>query len=176
MKGGGVRPILPIRLLAGAAVCVFLGATLVSCGGPSEEERLIDRFKAMADLAEDEDAAGIMDVLSDDYGDFEGRDKAATEDMIRGYFESYRGIVLHVLGARVSDLRDDEAALEADVTFSSGAVEALRRLVKLAGQYYRIEVRWVKQGGVWLAAYAEWREVGLDDLLSESRDKLRNIL
>jgi len=50
------------------------------------------------------------------------------------------------------------------------------RLIRLAGEYYRIQVRWVKERSVWMAAYAEWRSVGLDDLFPESRDKLREIL
>jgi hypothetical protein len=148
----------------------------VSCGKVSEEQRLIDRFESMADLAEDENLAKIMEFFSDGYEDFEGRDKPATEEMIRNYFATYRGIVLHVLGVRVADLQAEEASLEADVTFSSGAAQALRRLVRIAGEYYRIEIRWVKEGGAWMAAYAEWRPVGLDDLFPESRDKLQKIL
>jgi len=46
----------------------------------------------------------------------------------------------------------------------------------LAGEYYRIQVRWVKERSVWMAAYAEWRSVGFDDLFLESRDKLMEIL
>jgi hypothetical protein len=176
MRTERIRPSRAVRRRAVVCLAVGLALLVAACGGTGEEERLVERFKSLAALAEDEDAAGIMDALSDDYEDFEGRDKAAAGDMIRGYFESYRGIVLNVLGIRVGDLQGSEASLEADVTFSSGAVEALRRLVKIAGQYYRIDVRWVKRDGVWLASYAEWREVGLDELLSESRDKLQDIL
>jgi hypothetical protein len=178
MKPPAPRPGRPVRPLTAGFVClgVVIALLLAACGGPSEEERLVERFRSLAALAEGEDTAGIMEILSDDYGDFEGRDKAATEDMIRGYFESYRGIVLHVLGVRVADLGDDAASLEADVTLSSGAVEALRRLVKIAGRYYRIDVRWIKRDGAWLVDYAEWREIELGDLLSESRDKLQDIL
>jgi hypothetical protein len=178
MRGGRpqLRSIISKREFVGAAFCALLAVLPASCHKISEEERLIDRFKAMADLAEDKDRAGIMAAISDGYADFEGRDKAATEEMIGGYFKSYRGIVLHVLSARVTDLQADEASLEADVTFSSGAAQVLRRLVRFAGEYYRITVRWVKEGGEWMAAYAEWRSVGLDDLFPESRDKLQKIL
>jgi len=170
------RPQIIKSKFVGAVVCAFLGLSLISCGGISEEQRLIERFKHIADLAEDEDTAGIMEALSQGYEDFEGRDKAATQEMIRGHFEAYRGIVLHVLGTRVTDLQTEEASLETDVMFSSGAAQALRRLIRLAGEYYRIQVRWVKERSVWMAAYVEWRSVGLDDLFPESRDTLREIL
>ncbi len=170
------RPKILKSKFAAAVVCALLGLSLVSCAGVSQEQRLIDRFKQMAKLAEDEDTAGIMEALSERYGDFEGRDKAATKEMIRGHFESYSGIVLHVLGARVTDLQAEEASLEAEVVFSSGAAQALRRLIRFSGEYYRIEVRWVKEGAVWMGAYAEWRSVGLDDLFPESRHKLKRIL
>jgi hypothetical protein len=180
MRAGRFRPgsASRRRRISGASVCllaILIGAA-VSCRQVSEEERIVDRFKALAGLAENKKTAEIMAALSDDYRDFEGRDKAATEAMIRGYFGSYQGIVLHVLSGRVTDLRETEASLEADMTFSSGAVKALRRLVKFAGEYYRITVRWVREDGGWKASYAEWREVGLDDLFSESRDALRKIL
>lgn len=173
MIAGRFRLGRPARFIGGAAVCAALAWLFISCGGISEEERLIDRFKSMADLAEAENADGIQEILSDDYEDFEGRDKSATEEMIRNYFETYRGIVLHVLGVQVTGFQAEEATLAADVTFSSGAAEALRRLVRFAGDYYRIEVRWIKEGGVWKAAYAEWQRVGLDELFPESRDKLQ---
>jgi len=159
-----------------AAGYALLGLSLISCGGISEEQRIIDRFRHMADLAEDEDTAGIMAALSQGYEDFEGRNKVATEEMLRGHFQAYRGIVINVLGARVTDLQAEEASLEADIMFSSGAAQALRRLIRLAGEYYRIEVRWVKERAVWMAANAEWRSVGLDDLFPESRHKLSEIL
>ncbi|MCJ7587222.1 MAG: hypothetical protein MUQ00_04885 [Candidatus Aminicenantes bacterium] len=174
--GSPARPNISKGKFVGAIVCALVGFFLVSCGKVSEEQRLIDRFKSMTDLAEAEDAAAIMEVFSDEYEDFEGRDKAATEGMIQNYFATYRGIVLHVLGVLVTDLQAEEASLEADVTFSSGAAQALRRLVRFAGEYYRIEIRWVKEGSVWMAAYAEWRQVGLDELFPESRDKLQKIL
>jgi len=133
----------------------------------------MDRFKHMAGLAEDKDMDGIMAALSQAYLDFEGRDKDATEEMFRGYFESYRGIVLNVLGVRVTDLEAEEATLEGEVMFSSGPAQALRRLVRLAGECYRINVRWVKEKGAWMAAYAEWRPVDFGDLFPESRDILQ---
>ena len=178
MSAGRPRPGLKFtkEKIMGAVVCAVLGLLSVSCGKVSEEQRLIDRFESMADLAEDENQAKIMEFFSDGYEDFEGRDKAATEEMIRNYFATFRGIVLNVLGVRAVDLQGEESSLEADVTFSSGAAQALRRLVRFAGEYYRIEIRWIKEGGEWMAAYAEWRQVGLNDLFPESRDKLQKIL
>lgn len=172
-RAGREQAVLP---LAGVAVCLGLALLGAACGGMSEEDRLIDRFRSLAALAEEENADGILAAVDEDYADFEGRDKAAIEAMIQGYFESYRGIVLSVLGVRVGELGSEAASLEADVTFSSGAVEALRRLVRVAGQFYRLEVGWVKRGGDWLVASAAWREVGLGELLSESRDAVQELL
>jgi len=170
------RPINSKRGLFRAAVCALLGALLVSCGEVSEEQQLIDRFKHLAGLAEDKDTAGIMAALRQDYSDFEGRDKAATEEMIRGYFETYRGIVLSVLGVRVTDLRPPEATMDAEVAFSSGPAQALRRLIRIGGECYRINIRWVKENEAWMAACAEWRPVDIGDLFPESREKLKTII
>jgi len=170
------RPGISKNIIGGALVGAILGLTLMDCGQVSEEQRLIDRFKHLAGLAEDKDTAGIMAALSSDYSDFEGRDKAATEEMIRGTFESYRGIVLSVLSVRLTDLQAEEATMDAEVAFSSGPAQALRRLIRLGGECYRINVRWVKENGAWMTAYAEWRAVDVGDLFPESREKLKTIL
>ncbi len=170
------RPKNSKRRLFRPAVYALLGMLLVSCGQVSEEQRLIGRFKYLAGLAEDKDTAGIMAALSPGYSDFEGRDKAATEEMIRGTFESYRGIVLSVLSVRLTDLQAEEATMDAEVAFSSGPAQALRRLIRLGGECYRINIRWAKENGAWMAATAEWRPVDVIDLFPESREKLKTII
>ncbi|MCK7480498.1 MAG: DUF2207 domain-containing protein [Candidatus Moduliflexus flocculans] len=108
--GGGRRGRRGRRLMGTHAVRFLsfptvLGVCLLlfACGRPSAEARIREVLKESAARAETRDLAGFMDFLSDDYIDGEGRDKAGAERLLSGYLDRFRGIVVHVLGARVAD-------------------------------------------------------------------------
>ena len=164
-----MRPVRPVILLAVAAF-------LVACGPSSEQARIKAFLKDTVVLAEKKDLAGVMERLAADYSDFEGRDKAATETLIRDYFR-LSGIVLHTLGTRVEVESDgSRATLQAEILMSSGAAEVFRRLIRFSGECYRFEARLAKAPDArWRFVWARWDEVPLSDLFPESLAVLKKL-
>lgn len=128
-------------------------------------------------LAEKRDAASIMELIHEDYEDFQGRDRDRARTFIEDHFRRYRGIVIHLLKTEIDgETGMDERLVEADVLLSSGAAEALRRAVRFYGETYRIDLVFVRSPkGDWLVSGASWRPVAPDDLLPGSRETLEKL-
>lgn len=168
----GVTGPIP-RALALAAACLLAAG----CGTPSEEARIKEFLKKSVVLAEKREVGALMEHFSPDYSDFEGRDKAGAERLVGDYLGRFRGIVIHLLSARVDGPGPDgRAAVECEMSFSHGAAEVLRKLIRYTGEYYRFRFDLDKTGkGEWRFAYAEWQPVDLLDLFPESREILRKL-
>jgi len=159
-----------------AAVLAFLLLTLAACRKESETRGVLETVATLARLAEQKDIEAFMAAIGDDYSDFEGRDKAGLRVLLGGYFAGRTGIVVHRLGARVKFPEPARAALQTEVALSSGAAEALRRLVKISPDLYRLEVELIRAPDRWLVRYAEWRAVGVTEVLPESLGPLKVLL
>jgi hypothetical protein len=159
--------------LALAVVCLLPAG----CGTPSEEARVKEFLKKSVALAEKREVGALMENFSPDYSDFEGRDKAGAERLIGDYLGRFRGIVIHLLSSRVDEPGPDgRVAVECEMSFSHGAAEVLRKLIRYTGEYYRFRFDLDKTGkGEWRFAYAEWQSVDLLDLFPESREILRKL-
>ena len=108
---------------------------------------IADLTRNLGKLAEKRDVDGLMASLSENYSDFAGRDKSKTRLLVENYFKRYRGIVIHVLSTRVDNISQDEANIQTEMAFSSGAAEVFRRLVRASLDNYRFQVRLVKREG-----------------------------
>lgn len=162
-KRAGVLPIVIIASLF-----------MASCRSKTETEVIADLVADMAVQAEKRDAAGLIAHLAGDYLDFEGRDRAQTAALIEEYFSRYRGIVIHVLSSRIVIEGARGAALETDVSLSSGAAQAFRKMVRFSGENYRFRCR-LRKDGRWLVTGAEWEYVAVDGLFPESVQLLREL-
>ncbi len=163
---------------ARTARCLLLCALLAAasaCGGESDEtlvRRLVDEVAAAAEKG---DAGRLEAVLAASYRDDEGRDRAATAALLRDTHARLRGIVVHVLEVRIEALRPPDALLEADVALSSGAAEALRRIVRFSGECYRFRCRLLRESGTWRVAGAGWLPVDTSDLTGSAARTLRQL-
>ncbi len=162
------------RLLAPALAFLLLAPA--ACRKESETRGVLETVKTLARLAEQKDIEAFMAAIGDDYSDFEGRDKAGLRGLLEGYFAARTGIVVHRLGARVEFPEPARADLQTDVALSSGAAEALRRLVKLSPDLYRLKVELSRAPDRWLVRYAEWRAIGVTEVLPESLGPLKVLL
>lgn len=162
-------------VLLAAVLPAVLGA-LTACRAPSAQEeirRVIDRAGR---LAEKRDIAGLLGLLSDDYRDFEGRGRAATESLVSEHVRRRSGIVVHLLHVEVPGVdADGTAGAEADVVLSSGAAELLRRALRTAGTTYRFRLSLRKTPDGWRIFRAEWEETGPEGLFPESLPALKDI-
>ncbi len=156
-----------------AAVCFFPGG----CGTPSEEARIKEFLKKSVALAEEKQIGALMERFSPDYSDFEGRDKADAERLIGDYLGRFRGIVIHLLSVRVDvPGPDGRAVVECEMSFSHGAAEVLRKLIRYTGEFYRFRFDLDKTGkGEWRFAFADWQSVSLTDLFPESLEILKKL-
>ena len=163
---------------ARAAEAFAVAALLApACGRPSDELRIRELLQETVALAENNDAAGIMEFFAPDYQDFEGRDAAGTRQLVTGYLDRYRNVVIHLLGARIGAVgADRRVSVECEVSLSHGAAEVLRKLIRYTGEYYRfgIDLR-ESERGEWRFTYAEWRSIGLADVFPESLAILKEL-
>lgn len=159
-----------------AAALALLGA-LTACGAPSDESRIRGLLKEAAARAEKRDVARLMELFTPEYRDARGRDRAATARLVQDDLDRYRGVVVHLLGARIGEVRGDgTAAVECEIAVSHGAAEVLRKLIRLTGEYYRFRIEVRRTGASdWGFASAEWESIGLEDLFPESLDLLRKL-
>lgn len=164
--------LIPLRHMLILTLAGFL--SFAGCGKVDEVEVVKDKIRTIASLAEKKDSDKILSFLSSDYRDFQGRDIQLTAELLDYYFSNYQGIAIHLLDIYVN-IFEDRAEAEADVLLSSGPLDTLRRLVGVAGVYYRFEFGLEKPAGRWTISRAAWREVQADSLLPGSAVILRKI-
>ncbi len=160
------QPSLPI-----AAAFLTL---LACCSSGSEEARIMKLMDRVGSLAEKKDLSGLLALLTDDYADFEGRDRAATEALVAEHFRRRYGIVVHLLHTEIGNVRSEgTATVETDVVLSSGGAEILRKIVRFAGEFYKFKLELRKTPAGWRVGRAEWAPSALNDLFPESLPVLR---
>jgi hypothetical protein len=166
-----------VRLAAAAAALAAVVLLAPACGRPSDESAIRALLEESVARAEKKDVSGLMELFAPDYVDFAGRDRAGTLRLVTDYLDRYRGIVIHLLAARVGDIGPDgRASVECEVSLSHGAAEVFRKLIRFTGEYYRFRFDLRKAGpGEWRFAYAEWQSIGLPDLFPESLAILKKL-
>lgn len=160
-----------------ALATALIGLFPVACGGPSDETRIRDLLEKATVRAEKRDIAGLMELFAADYRDFQGRDEDGTLRLVRDHLDRYRGVVIHLLGARLGEIgTDGVVSVECEIAMSHGAAEVLRKLIRFTGECYRFRMEVRKTGAAeWRFTYAEWESIGLEGLFPESLDILRKL-
>lgn len=148
---------------------------LLSCAPKTDEDQIRELMKEAGRHIEKKDLSALMDLLTDDYTDFRRRDKTQTKDMVQTYFSQFRGIVVHILSTRFDAIAPQEASIQTDVALSSGAARALRKWVPLSTDNYRFNIELVKEQNRWWIEYAEWKQIGIDELFPESLSILKKL-
>jgi len=167
------------RALAWAAAAALAAAVLasLSCGKPSDEAAIRGLLREAVARAEKRDAEGLMALFAPDYRDFEGRGPDGTRRLVTDYFDRYHGIVIHLLGTRIGAIGPDgTASAEFELALSHGAAEVLRKLIRIAGEYYHFRIDLRRDGPeAWRFVSAEWESVDLAGLFPESLEILRKL-
>ena len=147
---------------------MLFSLVFTSCVKKTEEDLILEFMERIGKYAEKKDIDSLMMDLASDYSDFEGRDKWEAKELIDGYFQQYRGIVVHMLSTRVEEINPPEAFVQSEVALSSGAAKVFRKLVRFSTENYRLSIKLVKRDEKWQIYHAEWRYVTLDELYPES--------
>lgn len=150
------------------ALFPLLAGGLSACREKTDKDLILEFMDRIGKDVEGRDTGALLARLSDDYGDFEGRDKSRTEDLLKDYFARYRGVVMHILSTRIDNLEASRASIRTEVALSSGAVQILRKLLRFSSENYRFGLTLIKEGGEWKIQYAEWQYLRLDELSPES--------
>jgi len=148
---------------------------MIACGQKTDEDLIRELMKEVGKHVEKKDLRGLLDLLEEDYADFNGRDKSQTEGMVQSYFNQFRGIVMHILHTRIDEIEAQEASIQCDVALSSGAARTFRKLIRVSTDNYRFKIKLIKKEARWLIRYAEWTYIGLDELFPESLSTLKKI-
>jgi hypothetical protein len=160
-----------IGVLAG----FLLLACLVACGAKSDKDLILDLITQVGRRAEKADREALLSFCADDYQDFEGRDKAGTEEMLKDYLARFRGIVVHILSTRFDSLEGDQAEIQTEVALSSGAAQVFRKFLRFSTENYRFGLKLKRSDGRWKISYAQWQYVSLDELYPESMSLFKKI-
>ncbi len=153
---------------------IFAG--FVSCSKEkTEEEKLQDFIAQVGEDVEAEDMGRVLGYLDENFEDFEGRDVSEAEEMIDKYFTRYKQIAFNLLASKVLFIDGNRAEMEVEISLSSGAAKAFRKLIKFSGECYRFKLTLARPMGEWKISYAEWRYMPLDQLFPESFKILKEV-
>jgi hypothetical protein len=162
------------KLAAAFLFLIFVSWLFFSCRQQTETEIIAGVLADMAGMIEKKDVAGLIGFLAEDYHDFAERDRQQTAEMLQEYFSHYRGIVVHVLASRIAIEDARNAAVETDVSLSSGAAQAFRKMIRFSGENYRCQCR-LRKNSRWLITDAKWEYVAVESLFPESLKLLREL-
>ncbi len=152
----------------------FLCLLALHCGGPSEEDLILETLENAASYAEDKAVERLLDMFTPDYKDGEGRTLDDLADLVDEYMERYPGIAVHILATKINSLKLPDADITTEVQLSSGAAQMFRKLIKVGGYYYRFDVKLVKKEKKWLIKSASWVHISEYELSIGSKKKLKD--
>jgi len=169
------RPALKIKRISSLIILFWLlGLIWIRCSKNDDQGLIRENLSLAIKAAEKKDRAKVLQVLDPDYLDFENRDVKATAELLDYYFKHYHGIVIHLLEAEII-VNQDTAEVRADILFSSGPLETLRKSLGLIGSFYRFEFRMSRGAKGWKIKQAKWHEVEENSLLPGSRMILKKL-
>jgi hypothetical protein len=141
------------RRFLGVAAWVVIG--LAGCGAPDSPEVQVRAVIAAAEqAAEARDVSAVMELVSPDYADADGRQAAELSRYLRGYFIANQAI--HLL-TRIDSLEfpaTDVAEVELTVAMVGRDAEA-ESAWDLAADIHTFRLTLMEQGGDWRVTHAD---------------------
>ncbi|WP_232823627.1 nuclear transport factor 2 family protein [Dyella sp. C9] len=136
-------------------LCSLILTMVAACHRAPDESRIRQGIEAATRAAEQVDAGGLGDVLSDDFiGNGDAADRRQLMGLLRA--AAFRGETLHALVGPVTvESRGDRYVASFTVTLASGG-----RLFPSQAGIYKVETAWRKDGGEWRCYSATWTSGG----------------
>ena len=142
-----------------AVLTVLLGCLLLTaCGGePSVEQQIIATLRSMEAAAEEGEHLDFMDQVADSFQGQHG--SMARNDFHRFMIyqmNQHRRLRAQFFPIRVRELEQGQASAHFQLLVTGGA-----GMLPESGQLYDVETYWIREGGNWLLARAEWQPARL---------------
>lgn len=151
-------------MMPGLLVIVLAAVSACSDGPDNPEQRVRNMINAGEEAVEARSIIGVLDFISDNYQDKDGRQKQEIKQLIAGYILRNKSIHLLTRVQHVA-LNDDET--RADVILYVGMagvpVASVDQLVFTRADLYRFDLSLVLEDGDWRVARGDWHPARLDD-------------
>jgi hypothetical protein len=136
---------------------ILLLAALAACSRATPpEEAVLAWLEEAETAAEERDRKRLVDVVSENYLDARGNDRAAIDETLRFLFLRNRNIVLT---SNVEELTIVDATA-AKVILTAAMAGTNDGAFGFGADVYRFELELMRDGGEWLLIGARWGEAG----------------
>ncbi len=145
-------------------VVVFL-PWLFSCASTSPEDQILAWVDRAVQRAEERDLPAMMDLVSNNYSDDEGRDKKVIRGLLLYYFRSNRSVYVwkKVKSLQVAD--SETAQLTLAVILAGKPFAEDMNLTKFQADMLRFDFVLEKDGRDWRVIEATWKPVKFTEFL-----------
>ena len=154
-----IRPMIP-----GLLVILLAAVSACSDDPDNPEQQVRDMISAGEEAVEARSIIGVLDFISDEYQDKDGRQKQEIKQLVAGYILRNKSIHMLTRMQHVA-LNDDET--RADVILYVGMagvpVASVDQLVFTRADLYRFDLSLVLEDGDWRVARGDWHPARLED-------------
>ena len=140
-------------------VWLVLGLLLSACGPPqSAEEQIRAGLDQLETAAQERDAGVLLDWISDDYYDSQGRDKKALRAIVRIHLLRNHHLYLHKIIKQI-DVAESRATVTVLVAAAGEPIDGVDSLVNLQAELLRFDLELTQDGDEWRLSAAKWRRI-----------------
>lgn len=135
---------------------LFLFCLLLFCNKPTEEGRIKEIVKTLAEAGSRKDIKTIKEYISKDYHDPKGNDYDALRSLLAYYFLQHPRISIFITDQTIN-LKENSATVEAHAVLSSGKeIKSLSDIIPEGMTFYVFIIDFRKVNGDWLIFGADW--------------------
>ncbi len=146
------------------------------CRKKTDYQLIRETIEKISNRIEKKDEKGFLEFIDNSYFDSKKRDKKEIKRLIEEYYYMRKGIIVNLLSSKITELNLPKAKAVVDVAVSSGVAKVFRKLANYYGDYYRVEVDFIKRKKGWVVESADWHSISLEELFPESLRILKKLM
>lgn len=147
----------------GAVPALCLAMTAACSKQESPEARVRATIATAVQVAEANDSAGVLAMVSRRYADADGRDRRAVEGLLRLYLLRHRPLHVYTRVPSVTFVRDDRAEAVVYAAMAGTRIDAPPELARLSASLYRFDLSFALEQDEWRLRAAAWRPAELSE-------------
>ncbi|MBU0552056.1 hypothetical protein KKF91_13960 [Myxococcota bacterium] len=151
------RPLLLLLLLL----------TALGCTRKKTREQLVEaRVASLEQAIEAQALSDVREMLTEDFSDGQGRNRAAALDLLRITILQQRGVHIYQEVEAPTFPREGEAEVVLYAAVSGTPLPSFEHLAKLKARLFHVKAKLREvEPGEWRVRALKWRVAGLDELL-----------